>query len=216
MEFMSALPGRRFTVAFALKRRAGQIDRSTNASTNVFDVTHHLVICHHANIDLVQCLVVMKSGISVAGEATSHDRAEDVGVTRYRNVGAGRVKRCENVPGRIEFDCLRRAGDGGADPTKLHVTDPTGVRIISRDWRDQRWDTEAARVRDLGAPVNVLIIEVACFHVHVPGEPDLRGYAFFDGDRSGNVAVDDNLRVSVRKGGTAGVAILYRFVPGNS
>src|SRR2546430_4782522 len=99
MEFMSALPGRRFTVAFALKRRAGQIERSTNASTNVFDVTYHLVICHHTNIDLIQCLVVMKAGISVAGEATSDDRAEDVGVTCYRNVGAGRVKRCENVPG---------------------------------------------------------------------------------------------------------------------
>ncbi len=119
-------------------------------------------------------------------------------------------------PGRIEFDCLRRAGDGGADPKKLHVTDPTGVRIISQGWRDQRRDADAARIGGLGAPVNILIIEVALFHVHVAGEPDLRGYALLDGDLPGNVAVNDDLRVGVRKGGIAGVAILYRFAAGNS
>src|SRR5437588_749560 len=123
----------------------------TNWSTNVFDVTRDLVIRHHTYIDLIQGFVVMKSGIPVAGEATAHDRAEDVG---------------------------------------------------------------AARVGDLGAPINILIIEVLSFHLHVPGKPDLRGYALFDGDLPGNVAVDNNLCISVRKRGTAGVTILYRHVTG--
>src|SRR6267143_1477956 len=157
MEFMVALPGRRSAVAFALKRRAGQIDRSTNASTNVFDVTHDLVICHHAYIHLIQCLVVMKSGISVTGKATTHDCAEDVGVTCYRNVSAWRIKGCENIPGGIDFNCLRNTRSGGADPKKLHVTDPTRVRIISRSWRDQRRDAEAARVGGFCTSVNILI-----------------------------------------------------------
>ena len=54
------------------------------------------------------------------------------------------------------------------------------------------------------------------FDAHVPGEPDLRGYALLDGDLPGNVAVDNDLRISVRKGGIAGVTILYRFAAGNS
>jgi hypothetical protein len=53
----------------------------TNSSTNVFDVTGDLVIRHHTYLDLIQGLVVMKSGISVTGEATTHDRAEDIDVT---------------------------------------------------------------------------------------------------------------------------------------
>src|SRR5205823_333127 len=114
----------------------------------------------------------------------------------------------------IEFDCLRSTRDGGADPKKLHVAHPTRVRIVSRGWRDQGWDTGAARVGDLGATVNILIIEVLSFHLHVPGEPDLRGYALFDGDLPGNVAVDNNLCISVRERGPAGVTILYRHVTG--
>src|SRR5438874_7816793 len=63
------------------ERKAGIGDhRKTNSSTNVFDVTRDLVIRHHTYIDLIQGFVVMKSGIPVAGEATAHDRAEDVGV----------------------------------------------------------------------------------------------------------------------------------------
>ena len=158
----------------------------------------------------------MKSGISVTGIATTHDRAEDVGVTCYRNVSAWRIKGCESIPGGIDFNCLRSTRSGGADPKKLHMTDPTRVRIISWSWRDQRRDAEAARVGGLGTSVNILIIEVACFHLHVPGEPDFRRYAFFNGDLSGNVAVDNDLCIGVRKGGAAGVAILYRFAAGNS
>src|SRR4029077_10528682 len=145
-----------------------------------------------------------------------HDCAEDVGVAYYRNVSAWRIKGCENIPGGIDFDCLRSTGSGGADPKKLHVTDSTRVRIISWSWRGRRRVAEAARVRDWGAPVNLLIIEVACFHLHFPGEPDFRRYASFNGDPSGNIAVDNDLCVSVRKGGAAGVAILYRFAAGNS
>src|SRR6266436_5255948 len=158
----------------------------------------------------------MKSGISVTGKATTHYRGEDVGVTRYRNVGAWRIEGCENIPGAIDFNCLRNTRSGRADPKKLHVTDPTRVRIISWSWRDQRRDAEAARVGCFCTSVNILIIEVACFHLHVPGEPDFRRYASFNGDLSGNVAVDNDLCIGVRKGGTAGVAIFYRFVAGNS
>src|SRR5947207_1296445 len=116
----------------------------------------------------------MKSGISVTGKATTHDCAEDVGVACYRNVSAWCIKGCENIPRGIDFDCLRNTRSGGADPKKLHVTDPTRVRIISWSWRDQRRDAEAARVGGLGTSVNILIIEVACFHLHVPGEPGFR------------------------------------------
>src|SRR5262249_43385481 len=119
---------------------------------------------------------------------------------------------CENIPGGIDFDCLRSSGSGAADSKKLHVTDPTGVRIISRSWRD----VEAARVGGWGAPVNILIIEIACSYLHVPGKPDFRRYASFNGDLSGNVAGDNDPWVGVRKGGAVGVAILYRFVAGNS
>src|SRR6476659_8107518 len=198
------------------KKGRPQLDRKTNSSTNVFDVTHDLVICHHAYINLIQCLIVMKSGISITGKATTHDCAEDVGVACYRNVSAGRIKGCENIPGGIDFDCLRGTRSGGADSKKLHVTDPTRVRIISGSWRDQRRDAEAAMVGGFCTSVNILIIEVACFHLHVPGEPDFRRYAFFNGDLSGNVAVDNDLCIGVRKGGAAGVAIHYRFAAGNS
>src|SRR5438477_2947532 len=183
-----------------------------NSSTNVFDVTHDLVICHHAYIDLIKCLIVMKSGISVTRKATTHDCAEDVGVTCYRNVSAGRIKGCENVPGGIDFNCLCSTRGGRADPKKLQVTDPTRVRIVSRCWRDQRRGAEAARVGGLRAPVNISIIEVASFYLHVPGEPDFGRYALLDGDLPGNVAVDNELCIRVGKGGAAGVAILYRYV----
>jgi hypothetical protein len=64
------------------ERKAGilRITAKTNSSTDVFDVTRDLVIRHHTYLDLIQCLIVMKSGIPVAGEAATHDRAEDVGV----------------------------------------------------------------------------------------------------------------------------------------
>src|SRR6266516_7839362 len=54
--------------------------RKTKSSTNVFDVTRNLVIRHHTYLDLIECLVVMKCGIPVTGEATTHNRAEDVDV----------------------------------------------------------------------------------------------------------------------------------------
>ena len=77
-------------------------------------------------------------------------------------------------------------------------------------------ETGAARIGGLSAPVNILIIEVVSFDAHAPGEPDLRGYALLDGDLPGNVAVDNDLRISVRKGGIAGVTILYCDAAANS
>jgi hypothetical protein len=63
------------------ERKRGLGDhRKTKSSTNVFDVTRDLVIRHHTDLDLIECLVVMKSGIPVTGEAATHDRAEDVDV----------------------------------------------------------------------------------------------------------------------------------------
>src|SRR5258708_31930034 len=108
----------------------------------------------------------MKSGISVTGKATTHDCAEDVGVACYRNVSAWRIKGCENIPGGIDFNCLRNTRSGGADPKKLHVTDPTRVWIISwswRDWRGHPWGAAAARGCELGTSVNILIFEGRCF-----------------------------------------------------
>ena len=61
----------------------------------------------------------------------------------------------------------------------------------------------------MSAPVNILIIEVFSFDAYAPGEPDLRGYALLDGDLPSNVAVDNDLRISIRKGGIAGVTVLY-------
>src|SRR5258707_13501100 len=122
----------------------------------------------------------MKSGISVTGKATTHDCAEDVGVACYRNVSAWRIKGCENIPGRIDLNCLRSTRSGGADPKKLHVTDPARVRIISWSWRDQRRDAEAARVGGFFNSGNILIIEGACFYLHFSGEPDFRRYAPFN------------------------------------
>src|SRR5438105_10155342 len=201
----------------ALERKGRFADRrKTNSSTNVFDVTRNLVIRHHTYLGLIQCLVVMKCGISVTGEATTHDCAKDVGVACYRNISAWRIKGCENIPGGIDFNCLCSTRGGGADPKKLHVTDPTRVRIISRTWRDRRRDAEAARVGGFCSSVNIPIIEVACSHLHVAREPDFRRYASFNGDLSGNVAVDNDLCIGVRKGGAGGVAILYRFSAGNS
>ena len=65
-----------------MREKRGLADRpKTNSSTNVFDVTGDLVIRHHTYLDLIQGLVVMKSGIPVTGEVTTHDRAEDIDVT---------------------------------------------------------------------------------------------------------------------------------------
>ncbi len=50
------------------------------SSADVFDITRDLVIRHHTYLDLIKRFVVMKSSISVTGEATTHDRAEDVDV----------------------------------------------------------------------------------------------------------------------------------------
>src|ERR1700730_4381514 len=124
------------------ERKAGICESpQTISSTSVFDVTHDLVIRHHTYIDSIQCFVVMKSGISVTREATTHDRAEDVGVTLYRNVGTGRIEGCENVPGRIDFNRLRSARGRGADPKKLQMANPTRVWITRRGCLDQRWET---------------------------------------------------------------------------
>src|SRR5205814_3964644 len=113
----------------------GFVDRhKMNSSTNVFDVTRDLVIRHHTYLDLIECLVVMNAGIPVTGEATAHDRAEDVDVACERNVGTGRVKGCENVAGRINLNGLRSTSGRGADPKKLHVAYPTRVRSVSQSW----------------------------------------------------------------------------------
>jgi len=68
--------------AYALGANSGGFTdhRKTNSSTNVFDVTRDLVIRHYTDLDLIECLVVMKCGIPVTGEATTHDGAEDVDV----------------------------------------------------------------------------------------------------------------------------------------
>src|SRR4029450_5555772 len=62
------------------KKREFAGSPQTNSLTNVFDVTRDLVIRHHTDLDLIERLVVMKCGIPVTGEATTYDRAEDVGV----------------------------------------------------------------------------------------------------------------------------------------
>jgi hypothetical protein len=62
------------------RKRGLEDHRKTKSSTNVFDVTRDLVIRHYTDLDLIESLVVMKCGIPVTGEATTHDRAEDVGV----------------------------------------------------------------------------------------------------------------------------------------
>ena len=91
----------------------------------------------------------MKSNISVAGKAATHDGAEDVGVTSYRNVSAGRVKGCENVSRGINFNRLPSTRGRGANPIKLDVTNPAGFGSsagVGGYWRDHPRDAEAARV----------------------------------------------------------------------
>src|SRR5205814_9861355 len=71
---------RRLRACVCAEERGFGDRRKTNSSTNVFDVTRDLVIRHHTYLDLIECLVVMNAGIPVTGEATTHDRAEDVDV----------------------------------------------------------------------------------------------------------------------------------------
>ena len=158
----------------------------------------------------------MKSGISVTGKATTHDCAEDVGVTCYRNVSAWRIKGCENIPGEIDFNCLRSTGSGGADPAKTpcdRLDSGSDHQLELAGSPPGRRGCQGWRLGYFGQHSDY---RGRLLHLHVSGEPDFRRYASFNGDLSGNVAVDNELCIGVRKGGAAGVAILYRFAAANS